>query len=60
MNTLYIHGLESSPKVEKTTIIKAYSSVEALHLDYRKQPDSFEILSKLIIDKKISHIIGSR
>ncbi len=59
MNTLYIHGLDSSPKVEKTTIINTYSSVEALHLDYRKQPDSFEILSKLIIDKKISHIIGS-
>ena len=59
MNTLYIHGLDSSPKVEKTNIINAYSPVEALHLDYRKQPDSFEILSKLIIDKKISHIIGS-
>ena len=59
MITLYIHGLDSSPKLEKTAIINTYSSVEALHLDYRKQPDSFDILSKLIIDKKISHIIGS-
>ena len=59
MNTLYIHGLDSSPKPEKTAIINSYSHVEALHLDYRKQPDSFDILSKLIIEKKISHIIGS-
>ena len=59
MNTLYIHGLDSSPKKEKTALINTYSHVEALHLDYRKQPDAFEILSKLILEKNISHIIGS-
>ena len=59
MNTLYIHGLDSSPKKEKTAIINKYSHVEALHLDYRKQPDAFEILCKLIVEKNISLIIGS-
>jgi len=59
MNTLYIHGLDSSPKPEKTRLIKPYSDVTALHLDYRNQPDSFEILSEVINKEDVTHIIGS-
>ena len=59
MKTLYIHGLDSSPKPEKIRLIKPYSNVSALHLDYKNQPDSFEILSALIQKEAITHIIGS-
>ena len=59
MKTLYIHGLDSSPKQEKTEIMQQYSNVIALHLNYREQPDSFDILSDVIERESITHIIGS-
>ena len=57
--TLYIHGLDSSPKKDKLEMIEKFSEVEALHLDYREQPDTFKILSDLIVEKDVTHIIGS-
>lgn len=59
MRTLYIHGLDSSPKIEKTEIIQQYSKVVALHLNYKEQPDSFDILCSTIENESITHIIGS-
>ena len=59
LKTLYIHGLESSPKKKKIEIIEKHSIVHALHLDYQNQPESFNILSKLIVNKDINCIIGS-
>ena len=56
MKTLYIHGLDSSPKPEKIRLIKPYSNVSALHLRYKNQPDSFEILSALI-QKRLLRIL---
>jgi len=59
MKTLYIHGLDSEPKPEKIELIKQHSEVEALHLDYRKNEDSYQVLSKVIKSKNITHVIGS-
>lgn len=59
MNTLYIHGLDSSPRPDKLAVIRTWSEVEGLHLDYRHQPDSFNVLSSVIVENKISHIVGS-
>ena len=58
-NTLYIHGLNSKPKKDKMELIEKHSITHALHLDYLKQPTSFNILSDLIINKGINCIIGS-
>ncbi len=58
-HTLYIHGLESHPKKEKLEVIEQFSKVEALHINYFENPNTFKVLSDLIVEKKITHIIGS-
>jgi hypothetical protein len=57
--TLYIHGLDSSPKQDKIKIVEKYSKAFSLHLNYHNEPNSFNILSNLIIEKNINFIIGS-
>ncbi len=57
--TLYIHGLDSSPKSSKIKILEKYSKTYALHLDYPKEPDTFNLLSNLIIKNNINLIVGS-
>ena len=45
MNILYIHGLNSFPHPERLEILKAKGhQTFALHLDYEKEPQTFEIL----------------
>ena len=57
--TLYIHGLDSSPKKEKLEIIQQFGEVESLHLDYKECKNPYELLNNLIQEKKVTHIIGS-
>ena len=60
MKTLYIHGLDSFPVPEKIKILEnAGMEVTALHLDYRTQMDSFQILKQVILDQEIEFIVGS-
>lgn len=60
INLLYIHGLDSSPKLNKLAILeRSCDSLHAPLLDYRK--DS-EIFSRLLNDSKereINFIVGS-
>ena len=57
--TLYIHGLDSKPNKDKIEIIENYSTSYALHLNYHNQPDSFNVLSDLILNKGVNCIVGS-
>ena len=59
--TLYIHGLDSSPKKNKINIIKKNSTDYSFHLDYRNEPNTFKILSNCIKENNIYKIcIGMR
>ena len=59
LKTLYIHGLNSSPNRDKLKLIKQFSDVEALHINYIETPHTFDLLSDCITKLKINHIIGS-
>lgn len=60
MRTLYIHGLDSSPKPEKIKILNDNKLVvSALHLNYRKESEVYEKLRKSAIDMDSQFIIGS-
>ena len=57
--TLYIHGLDSSPKKNKLNIIKKKSTDFSFHLDYRNEKNTFKILSNCIKENNINSVIGS-
>jgi uncharacterized protein len=60
MRTLYIHGLDSSPKSEKIQILTDNKLVvSALLLDYRKEKQVYEKIRKAAIDMDSEFIIGS-
>jgi len=60
MKTLYIHGLDSFPVPQKTTIMKeAGLDPTALHIDYRQKLGVYETLKDTAMRKKIEFIIGS-
>ncbi len=61
MKTLYIHGLDSSPKPEKITILKNLGlEVFALHIDYRSDNDTcYKTLKRYAQENSIEFIIGS-
>ncbi|MEA3443657.1 MAG: YqiA/YcfP family alpha/beta fold hydrolase [Bacteroidota bacterium] len=60
MKALYIHGLDSKPNKEKIKIMEEAGLLTfALHLDYRLQENSYEILLKEAIDNQIDFIVGS-
>ncbi|WNJ18848.1 YqiA/YcfP family alpha/beta fold hydrolase [Pontibacter sp. G13] len=57
---LYIHGLDSSPNPERIQILESMGhSVEALHLDYRNEPNSYGILKAFALESEISFLVGS-
>lgn len=58
-NTLYIHGLDSSLNNDKMIEIGEFGGVTGLHLNYRTLEDPFKVLDNEIVEKKITHIIGS-
>lgn len=59
MHTLYIHGLDSSPKPAKMKAIERFSPVSGLHLNYREQKDAFRKLCQHVEEMGITHLIGS-
>lgn len=60
MKILYIHGLDSSPNPERMRwLIARGHHVVALHLDYRNQPDSYQLLKQEVESKQIEFIVGS-
>lgn len=59
MKTLYIHGLDSSPKPDKMAVIREHSLAEGLHLDYRADNTAFYKLNDYINNHGITHIVGS-
>jgi predicted esterase YcpF (UPF0227 family) len=59
-NCLYIHGLDSSPLKEKLDILKgAGMNVFALHIDYRNQKNSYDLLENFAKKNEINFIVGS-
>lgn len=60
MKILYIHGLDSSPNPERMGwLTDKGHAVSALHLDYRNQPDSYDILKGKVQSDQIEYIVGS-
>ncbi|MCF8234270.1 MAG: hypothetical protein K9G67_04995 [Bacteroidales bacterium] len=60
MKTFYIHGLDSFPVPEKIKIMEEVGlSVISMHLDYRRQPDAYEILKIEAMEKNAAVLIGS-
>ena len=60
MKTLYIHGLDSSPRKDKVQILKDLGlEVSALHIDYRENPDAYSVLEQYIAANEIDFIVGS-
>jgi len=60
MKTLYIHGLDSRPVPEKLDLLeKAGLEVVALHLDYRSETHTYQILKKYAVEEKVVFIVGS-
>lgn len=60
MRTIYIHGLDSSPKTEKIEILTENKLVvSALHLNYREETEVYEKIKKAALDTEAQFIIGS-
>lgn len=61
MKTLYIHGLDSSPKEDKIAVLKSIGlEVVALHIDYRtEKEESYKQLKEFALENNVEFIIGS-
>jgi len=60
LKALYIHGFDSFPVPEKIQILRnAGLEVIAPHLDYRNQPDLYQLLKEIVISENIEFLIGS-
>lgn len=60
MRILYIHGLDSSPNPQRIdSLEQADHQVFALHLDYRQQPDAYQILRQYAQKETVEFIVGS-
>lgn len=60
MNLLYIHGLDSSPRPDKTAILECIATqVWTPQLDYRANNNIFNELLSMAITEKINFIVGS-
>ena len=60
MHILYIHGLDSEPNSFRIGKLEAGGHrVSALHLDYRTEPKSYEILREHCQKKQVEFIVGS-
>ncbi|GAB4414814.1 MAG: hypothetical protein OHK0039_22940 [Bacteroidia bacterium] len=60
MQILYIHGLDSSPNPGRMQYLEARGhQVHALHLDYRQQPDAYQILHDFACETGTQFIVGS-
>lgn len=60
MKTLYIHGLDSTPNLEKTNIMKEAGLVPyALHIDYRTETNAYNLLKNEVIENDLEFLVGS-
>lgn len=60
INLIYIHGLDSSPKLDKLAILeRSCDSLHAPWLDYRKDSDVFGRLLRESQERDINFIVGS-
>lgn len=60
LNTLYIHGLDSSPSPEKLQIMEDRGlETYTLHLNYREEDDIYVALKRYAVSKQIEFVIGS-
>ncbi|MEO0897112.1 MAG: YqiA/YcfP family alpha/beta fold hydrolase [Bacteroidota bacterium] len=60
LKVLYIHGLDSSPNSERMNFLQELGhTVFALHIDYRNEPKTLELLSAEIEENGINYIVGS-
>ena len=58
MKILYIHGLDSSPNPDRIGWLEQEGhQVEALHLDSRNEPDTYNLLRK--VARQCEFIVGS-
>ncbi|MDX2286717.1 MAG: YqiA/YcfP family alpha/beta fold hydrolase [Bacteroidia bacterium] len=60
MQIIYIHGLDSRPYPDRTDPLRAAGhQVLALHLDYRRQPDTYALLHAAAARSGAEFVIGS-
>ncbi|MCI4670127.1 MAG: hypothetical protein MRZ79_18465 [Bacteroidia bacterium] len=60
MKVLYIHGLDSQPNEERIKYMESLGhEVDALHLDYRNEPETYRILKELAQGNNIEYLVGS-
>lgn len=60
MKILYIHGLDSSPNPDRMGWLEEQGhSVSALHIDYRNEPNTYQILLEKATSDEIEFIVGS-
>lgn len=60
MRILYIHGLDSAPNADRMGWLEQQGhQVYALHLDYRMQPNAFDILAKELEQRQADYLVGS-
>lgn len=59
MTILYLHGLESKLSPSKRSVLERFGTVVAPDLDYRKNPNVFDLLLNLNKEHKFDVAIGS-
>lgn len=60
MKTLWLHGMGASPNEEKIAFMETKGfEMNALHLDYNKEPKRYEILRDHCVANQIQFLTGS-
>jgi hypothetical protein len=60
MKAIWMHGMGGSPSQEKMQLMEQYGlSTSALHLDYNREPQRFEILRDYCLTNSIELLVGS-
>lgn len=60
MKTLWLHGMGGTLNQEKIALLEKYGfEMYALHLDYGKEPNRFEILKNYCLEKEIQFLVGA-
>lgn len=60
MNAIWMHGMGGKPNQEKIALMETYGlKMHALHLDYSREPQRFEILRDYCKEHQIEFLVGS-
>ena len=60
MNTLFIHGLFSSPNESKIKLLESFDFKPfAEHIDYEQTPGAYHLLKGIVQNENIEFIVGS-